>query len=129
MILQLLHIKLGLIKQFVKALNKEDACFKYIREKFSYMNAEKVKESMFVGPQVRKLIKDAQFLSTTTDAKKKSWLSFTEVVSKFLGNTKDCDYKTIVENMLACIEALGKSHEFDSSLFTCILRLFFTKLG
>ena len=25
-----LHIKLGLIKQFVKALNKEGACFKYI---------------------------------------------------------------------------------------------------
>ena len=42
-----------------------------------------------------------------TDVEKKAWLSFTEVVSKFLGNTKDSDYKTIVENMLACFEALG----------------------
>ena len=38
---------------------------------------------------------------------KKAWLSFAKVVSKFLGNTKDFDYKTIVENMLACFEALG----------------------
>ena len=38
---------------------------------------------------------------------KKTWLSFVEVVSKFLGNTKDSDYKSIVENMLACFEALG----------------------
>ena len=29
------------------------------------------------------------------------------VVSKFLGNTNDADYKTIVENILACFEALG----------------------
>ena len=43
-ILPTLHIKLGLMKQFVKALNNEDACFKYIREKFHYMSAERVKE-------------------------------------------------------------------------------------
>ena len=33
-ILPPLHIKLSLMKQFVKALNKEGACFKYIQEKF-----------------------------------------------------------------------------------------------
>ena len=42
MIISPLHIKLGLMKQLVKALNKEGACFKYIQEKFSYMSAEKV---------------------------------------------------------------------------------------
>ena len=38
---------------------------------------------------------------------KKTWLFFAEVISKFLGNTKDSDYKTIAENMLVCFEALG----------------------
>ena len=33
-------------------------------------------------------------------------LSFA-VVSKFLGNTKNSDYQSIVGNMLACFEALG----------------------
>ena len=95
------------MKQFVKSLNKVSACLKYIQEKFPYMSAEKVKEGVFVGPQIRKLTKDAQILSTITDVEKKAWLSFAEVVSKFLGNTKDSDYKTIVENMLACFETFG----------------------
>ena len=60
-ILSQLHIKLGLMKQFVKALKKKGACFKYIQKKFSYMSTEKDKEGVFVGPQIRKLIKDVQF--------------------------------------------------------------------
>ena len=44
---------------------------KYIQVKFPYMSAEKVKESVFVGPQIRKLTKDAQFLSAMTDVEKK----------------------------------------------------------
>ena len=66
-----IHIKLGLMKQFLKALSKEGACFKYIQEKFTYMSAEKVKEDVFVGPQIRKLTKYMQFLSTITDVEKK----------------------------------------------------------
>ena len=121
-ILPPLHIKLGLMKQFVKALNKEGVCLKYIEEKFPYISLEKVKDGVFVGPKIRKLTKDAKFLSlepriradafgkfflsTMADVEKKTWLSFTEVVSKFLGNPKDSDYKTIVENTFACFEAL-----------------------
>ena len=59
MILPPLHIKLGLMKQFVKALNKKGICFKYMQEKFPSVNAEKVKEGVFVGPQIRVLTKDA----------------------------------------------------------------------
>ena len=33
-----LHIKLGVVKQFAKALNKEGACFKYICGKFPDLN-------------------------------------------------------------------------------------------
>ena len=106
MILPTLHIKLDLMKQFVKALNKKNACFKYNQEKLPNLNAEKVKEDVFVGPQIRKLIKDLQFLSTMTNVEK-TWLSFAEVVSKFLGNTTDLDYHNIVRNMSACFEALG----------------------
>ena len=106
-ILSPLHIKLGLMKEFVKALNKEGSCFEYIQEKFPNLSAEKVKEGVSVGPQIRKLTKDPQFVSTMTDVEKKAWLSFEEVVSKFLGNTKDPDYQSIVKNMLAYFEALG----------------------
>ena len=70
-----LHNKLGVMKQFVKALNKEGACFKHIQEKFPYTSAEKVKEGVFVASQIRKLTKDEQFLSTMTDVEKKEWRS------------------------------------------------------
>ena len=41
------------------------------------------------------------------DVEKKVWLSFVEVVSEFLGNTKDPNHQNTVENMLACFHALG----------------------
>ena len=45
-----LHIKLGLIKQFVKAPNKDDDCFKYLRSRFQGLSDEKVKSGIFTGP-------------------------------------------------------------------------------
>ena len=57
-ILPPVHINLGVSKQFVKALNKEGACFRYIQDKFPNLSAEKVKQSVFVGPQIRTLTKD-----------------------------------------------------------------------
>ena len=72
MILPSLHIKLGLMKQFVKSLHKKGTCFKYIQEKFPNLSAEKVKVGVFVGPQIRKLTKDPQsIVFTITDVKKK----------------------------------------------------------
>ena len=88
------------MKQFVKALNKEGACFKYIQEKFPYLNVEKVKEGVYVGSQIKKLTKDAQFLSSIYhDGCGKKSMAFLcrSTISKFLGNTKDSDYKAIVE--------------------------------
>ena len=70
------------MKQFVKALIKEGAYFKYIQEKFPFMSAEKIKKSVFVGPQIRKLTKDAQFISTMTDVEKSMaflWKSSIEI--------------------------------------------------
>ena len=70
------------------------------------MSAEKVRAGVFIGPQIRKLTKVTQFLSTVTNMEKQACLSFAEVVSKFRGNAKCSDCKPIVESMLACFEAL-----------------------
>ena len=47
-----LHIKLGLMKQFVKALDKNGDCFLNIRNKFPATSHEKVKGGIFDGPQM-----------------------------------------------------------------------------
>ena len=47
-----LHIKLGLMKNFVKGMNKEGQAFRYLRNKFPKIIDGKVKEGIFVGPQI-----------------------------------------------------------------------------
>ena len=42
-----------------------------------------------------------------TDVEKSVWLSFREVVFKFLGNENDPDYRSIVRNMLDKFQKLG----------------------
>ena len=51
--LQPLHIKLGLFKQFVKALDKESSAFAYLAEKFPSLSQARIKEGVFIGPQIR----------------------------------------------------------------------------
>ena len=56
-----LHIKLGLMKNFVKALDKTKAGFKYLYEKFPRLSEAKIKEGVFLGPQIRELLRDGNF--------------------------------------------------------------------
>ena len=95
-----LHIKLGMMKQFVKALDRNSLCFQYLCTKFSSLSHAKIREGVFEGPQIRKLMMDDNFTDTMTEIEEDAWNAFKEVVKKFLGNIKDHLYKEIVRNML-----------------------------
>ena len=95
-----LHIKLGLMKKFAKALDKEGACFLYICDKFPALTSEKIKAGVFDGPQMRKLMQDRSFEQTMRGLERCAWSGFCNVVRKFLGNTKDLNYADLVEVML-----------------------------
>ena len=56
-----LHIKLGLIKQFTKAHDKDGHCFAYMCHAFSGLTIEKLKAGIFDGPQIRQLIRYSDF--------------------------------------------------------------------
>jgi len=47
-----LHIKLGLIKNFVKALGVKGPAFTYLCAKFLRLVYEKEKAGVFIGPQI-----------------------------------------------------------------------------
>ena len=64
-----LHIKLGLMKQFVKTLDKEGDCFKYLCVKFSAITEGKLKAGVFDGPQIRGLMNDPAFITSMQSAK------------------------------------------------------------
>lgn len=57
-----LHIKLGLMKQLVKALNTDGYAFKYIRGKFAKKTDAKVTAGVFDGPEIRRLLRDPDFI-------------------------------------------------------------------
>jgi len=124
-----LHIKLGLMKQFVKALDKEGACFQYICEKFPTVTNEKIKAGVFDGPQIRKLMKDENFEQTMQGLERFAWRGFCNVVSKFLGNTTDPNYANIVADMLQSFRRLGCTMSLKVHFLHSHLDYFLENLG
>ena len=102
-----LHIKLGLMKNYVKALNKEGNAFKYLAMRFLYISEAKLKAGMFIGPQIRELLSDQDFTSKMNSVEKHAWDGFEAVVSNFLGNNKSEESQDILRNMIKTYEALG----------------------
>ena len=101
------HIKLGLIKQLVKALNKDGDCFKYLRSRFHRLSDEKVKSGIFNGPDIRKLMKDPEFTAYMMEIVYDAWQSFVSVVKGFLGNRRDYNYVNLVNSLLESFHKLG----------------------
>jgi hypothetical protein len=61
------------------------------------LSEAKLKEGVFVGPEIRKERFDEDFLLTMTKVETEAWKAFKSVVTKFLGNNKDTDYVTILQ--------------------------------
>ena len=95
------------MKQFVKVLNKEGNCFEYICRTFPGLSNEKLKAGIFDGPQIRKLLKDTNFVNSMNSVEAATWNAFTEVVNKFLGNVKHTNYVQIVHSFIQSFHALG----------------------
>ena len=87
-ILPSLHIKLGLMKQFVKAFDKDDDCFNFIAKTFPGLSIEKLKAGIFNGSQIRKLMQYQTFTARMTVAESAAWCLYVSVIREFLDNTK-----------------------------------------
>ena len=84
-LLPALHIKLGLMKNFVEALHKNSAAFQYLSTVFPGISAAKLKEGIFVGPQIREGLKDTGFEELLNLKELRAWEAFKSVCSGFLG--------------------------------------------
>ena len=94
-------IKLSLIKQFAKALDKNDDCFT-----FTGLTMENLKADIFDGPQIRQLIRDTEFENSMNEVELEAWKLFVWVVKNFLGNNKAGNYAELVNNMLTAFRNL-----------------------
>ena len=104
-----LHIKLDLVKQFVKALNFEEV-FQEIRSMFPRLSEAKIKGGIFVGPQINTMLKSKTLEEKMNETEKEAWQAFRGEVDGFLGNKKGPNYKELVkkliksyQNMVCCM--------------------------
>jgi len=102
-----MYLMLGLTKNSVKAMNKEEATFTYLPEKIPRLSEAKLKEGIFIGPQIRDLIKDEYFDKLLQGDKKAVWDRFKFVVKGFLGNRRAQNYEDLVNNLLQSYQKLG----------------------
>ena len=66
-----------------------------------------MKEGIFIGPQIRDLIKDEYFDKLLQGDEKVPWDSFKLVVKGFLGNRRAQNYEELVNNLLQSYQKLG----------------------
>ena len=82
-----LHIKLGLIKQFTKALDKDGDCL-LTWQAFPGLTIEKLKAGIVDGPQIRQLISDPEFENSMNEVELEVWKVFVLVVKDFLATIR-----------------------------------------
>jgi len=81
--------------------------FEYLRNKFPNLNDAKIKEGIFIGPQIRELMQDKQFVEDLNETERNAWLSFMRIFKDFLGNHKAANYQDIVQDLLTSYKAVG----------------------
>ena len=123
-----LSIKLGLMKNFVKAMDKTGAGFMYLSRKFPRMTEAKIKEGVFIGPQIKQLLQDSEFDQALFGKEKLAWQAFKLVATKFLGNTKADNYIELVSNLLKAYSRMGCNMSLKIHLLDSHLDFFSTKL-
>lgn len=101
-----LYIKLGIMKDFVKALSIQGDFFKYIISVFPNLSYVKIKAGVFDGSQIRQLIKDKRFIERMTELWKHAWLVFEDIVKNFLANIRAQTTLKLFNNSWTALENL-----------------------
>jgi len=81
-------MKLGLMKNFVKAMDHNGTAFLYLRQKLPLLSDAKIREGVFTGPDIRSLLCDEVFERIITGDEQRAWHAFREVVTGVLRNRR-----------------------------------------
>ena len=79
-------VKLGSMKLFVQALNKNGDCFQHICKSFPCVSMEQLENGTFNAPQIKKLMKDENFSVSMNLDELDAWFAFVEIVENSFGN-------------------------------------------
>jgi hypothetical protein len=106
---------------FIKAMDKSGAGFMCLKHKCPRLSDAKIKEGIFVGLQIRELIKYEQYKEELSEVGKAAWQAFKNVTKIFLGNHKAENYHEIVCDLMTAYKCMGRNmslkvHFLDSHL-------------
>lgn len=124
-----LHIKLGLAKQFVLALDSQSAAFQYICFMFPKLSDAKLKAGVFIGPQIREMLQCQELENRMSGLERHAWQAFREVVAGFLGNNRNENYTELVNNLIQSYQRMGCRMSIKMHFLHSHLDFFRSNLG
>jgi hypothetical protein len=77
-----------------------------LREKLPKLSDVKLKDGMYIGPQIPETINDNLFEQLLTDSEKSTWLTSKAVCLNFLGNVKAESYIELVADLLIAYQTM-----------------------
>jgi len=77
------------MKNVVNGMDKTGRRFEYVRNKFPNVSDAKIKEGIFIGPQIWELMQDKQFDEGLNETERNAWLSFKRILQLFLRNSQN----------------------------------------
>ena len=84
-----------------------------------------MKEGIFIGTQIRDIIKDEYFDKLLQGDEKTAWDSFKFVVKVFLGNRRTQNYEELVNNLLQELPEVRMQHVTKNTLSSLAFGFFF----
>ena len=94
-------------EKFYKSDESGWSSFQVHLQQVSVLSQAKLKEGIFVGPQINKLLKDEDFDHTLSGTEKVAWNAFRDVAHNFLGNTKAPNYIELMKHMIDSYKNMG----------------------
>ncbi|UYV63263.1 hypothetical protein LAZ67_2003575 [Cordylochernes scorpioides] len=88
-------------------MDRNASGFAYLKQKCSSISEAKIREGIFVGPQIRELQQDGNFQNSLNEVEAAAWNYFRNVCKNFLGSVKVEYYRDIVNDLLLSYKALG----------------------
>jgi hypothetical protein len=74
-----------------------------LKQKFSRINEVSGKAGIFLGPQIREIMRDSVFDSSSSEVEGESWKGFKAVTTNFLRCFKAHAYESLIERLNASI--------------------------
>lgn len=105
-----LHVKIGLIAQFIKKLGVNTPAYNFIADLLNHKSTAKLEAGQLDGPEIRKILKEENtqiFESYLSPPQLRAWNAFKDVCENFLGKKRSENYKAIARELVDSYEKMG----------------------